>query len=153
LREGFPLKNPRGLPYVLLKGRFERISSASLRTGLFAGVNSSGLFKSVQDIIKARGLISGACAGGPPIYDAGTLQTYQGRRAAGAWNGPPAAARTPKKRARRLLHDLAAVWARVSARLRPESAVEDPALKDMVEKAPLLLHSYAGATWRRKNSA
>jgi len=151
-REGFPLKNPRGLPYRRLKGRFPLVASTSLKTELFAGFEHPGLFKSAGNHISARGL-----------YFAGLRRRAAALMSPARFAHTRAAARLALELAVKygadlqktalaaLLHDVARdLGPRALAAYVRKAGLRVPALKETLKKAPILLHSYVGADLARK---
>ncbi len=147
-REGFPLKNPRGLPYIKLKGRFPLIASAGLKAGLFTGTPQPGLLKSASEHIARRGL-----------YLAGLRQKAAGLMTAARFVHTLSVTRLaldlaagygadPERTAvAGLLHDIARDRGpRGLAAYAVKNRLKVPALKETMRAAPILLHSYAGAS-------
>ncbi len=146
-REGFPLKNPRGLPYVRLKGSFPHLASTALKTGLFAGFEQPGLFESTRKHIAARGLYfaglrRGAAALMTPARFEHTRQTARLALELAVEYG----ADLHKTAAAALLHDAARdLGPRALTAYVLKAGLRVPALKETLEKAPLLLHARVGA--------
>ncbi|OGS07628.1 MAG: hypothetical protein A2270_06735 [Elusimicrobia bacterium RIFOXYA12_FULL_51_18] len=152
-RKGFPLKNPRRLPYTLLRGRFPLISSTTLKTGLFAGIEQPGLFKGAKKYISARGL-----------YFAGLRRRVAGMMTPARFRHTRETARLALELALKygadlrktaltaLLHDAARdLGPRALSAYVLKTRLRVPALRETLEKAPIILHSYAGAELAAKS--
>lgn len=151
-REGFPLKNPRGLPYTRLKGNFPHLASTALKTGIFAGFDQPGLFESTRKHIAARGLyLAGlrhrAAALMTPARFEHTRQTARLALELAVRYG----ADLQKTASAALLHDAARdLGPRALAAYVLKARLRVPALKATLEKAPVLLHSFVGADLAEK---
>lgn len=146
-RGGFALKNPRGLPYIKLKGGFPLIASTGLKAGLFSGQVQPGLFKSVSDYIARRGLyLAGlrrrAARLMTPARFAHTMAVTRLALDLAAKYG----ADLERTAIAGLLHDAARDRSpRTLAAYAVRNRLKVPALKETLREAPLLIHAYAGA--------
>jgi nicotinate-nucleotide adenylyltransferase len=151
-RAGFPLKNPRGLNYIRLKGCFPFIASTALKIGLFAGFRPSGLFDATENRIAARGLYFAALR--RRIAGLMTPARFKHTRAATLLSLQLAVkygADLPKTALTGLLHDIARdLGPRGLAAYAKKARFKVPALEETLKKAPILLHSYAGAELAEK---
>ena len=151
-REGFPLKNPRGLPYTRLKGSFPHIASTTLKTGLFAGFEQPGLFESTRKHIAARGLYFSdlrrkVAARLTPARFEHTRQTARLALELAVRYG----ADLQKTATAALLHDAARdLGPRALSAYVRKARLRVPALKETLQKAPLLLHACVGADMAAK---
>ena len=151
-REGFPLKNPLGLPYTRLKGNFPHLASTALKTGIFAGFEQPGLFESTRKHIAARGLyLAGlrrrAAALMTPARFEHTRQTARLALELAVKYG----ADLQKTAAAALLHDAARdLGPRALAAYVLKARLRVPALKETLEKAPIHLHACVGADMAAK---
>ncbi len=146
-REGFPLRNPKNLLHIRLKGRFPLIASTELKAGLFAGAAQPRLFKSVSGYIIKKGIyLAGLRRRAAKLMTAERfIHTVEVARLAlelaGKYGADPEITAVAA-----LLHDIArdrsprglAVYA-VKHRLKI------PALKETLIEAPAILHAYVGA--------
>ena len=151
-REGFPLKNPRGLPFTRLKGNFPHLASTALKTGIFAGFDQPGLFESTRKHIAARGLyLAGlrrrVAALMTPARFGHTRQTARLALELAVKYG----ADLQKTAEAALLHDAARdLGPRALAAYVLRYRLRFPALKETLEKAPVLLHACVGADMAAK---
>ncbi len=151
-RDGFALKNPRGLPYIKLKGRFPLIASAELKVRLFSGQVQPGLCESVSDYITRRGLyLTSLRRRAAKLMTAQRfVHTIAVTRLALAL-AVKYGADTKRIALAGLLHDIARdrtpqYLAAYAARTR----LKAPALKETLSEAPILLHAYVGAEIAKK---
>ncbi|MFA6434388.1 MAG: bis(5'-nucleosyl)-tetraphosphatase (symmetrical) YqeK [Elusimicrobiales bacterium] len=146
-REGFSFKNPRGLPYLRLKGSFPLTASTELKTGLFSGTARQGLFPGVSRYITRRGL-----------YLAGLRRRVAGLMTARRFRHTLSVTRLALELAGRygadpektalagLLHDVARDLGPVKLkRYALRNRLKVPALKEILREAPALLHACVGA--------
>jgi nicotinate-nucleotide adenylyltransferase len=146
LRPGHALKR-RHVPFTPLAGRFPEADSTALRAELFLGGRPAQLHPAVNEIIIKRSLYLGrerALLGKSlsPLRYAHSVHT-----ARLALRLAPAAG-VPQRQAAlaALLHDCARdLSPAVLRRLCAPAARRDPALRETLERAPLLAHAWAGA--------
>lgn len=146
-RAGFGFRNPARAPYSLLRGRFPETASAELKAALFAGGRPRGLLPSTMKYIDRKGLYLGSLRrrlkkAMPPRRFAHSLSVaaFAAELALRHGADPFRAALAG------LLHDAArdmAPRALIACALR--NGLRVPRLRETVEKAPVLLHPYAGA--------
>ncbi|MBU2574174.1 MAG: bis(5'-nucleosyl)-tetraphosphatase (symmetrical) YqeK [Elusimicrobia bacterium] len=146
-RAGFGLKNPAGAPYVLLKGRFPLIASAVLKAGLFSGLQPRGLLPSTFSYIDRKGLYLGALRRRlkktltPARFAHTSAVTGLALELSLRYGADPFKAALAG-----LLHDAArGLSPRTLVRCAAKNRLRAPRLNEMIKKAPVLLHSYAGA--------
>ena len=146
-RQGFAVINPRGLPYIRLKGRFPLIASTRIKAGLFSGQARTGLCKSVSKYIARRGLYLAGLRGKAakfmrPARFAHTLSVTRLALDLAAQYGAD-----PEKTAMAgLLHDIARDHSpRGRAAYAAGNRLKVPAFEATLREAPVLIHAYAGA--------
>ncbi|MBI4801462.1 MAG: bis(5'-nucleosyl)-tetraphosphatase (symmetrical) YqeK [Elusimicrobia bacterium] len=146
-RPGFGLKNLAGVPYVQLKGRFPLITSAALKAALFAGRRPRGLLPATFSYIARKGLYLGALRRRlkktltPERFAHTAAVTDLALELGLRYGADPLRAALAG-----LLHDAARdLPPRALVRYAARSRLRAPGLNEMLKKAPLLLHSYAGA--------
>jgi nicotinate-nucleotide adenylyltransferase len=152
-RDGFEFKNPCGLPFIRLKGRFPLLSSTGLKAGLFSGQAQPDLCKRVAGYIALKGL-----------YLAGLRRRAAALMTAERFSHSASVTRLaldlalkygadPERAAvAGMLHDIARDRGprRLAAYARG-NRLKVPALKETLRRAPVIIHSYAGAGIAKKN--
>lgn len=146
-RAGFGFRNPSGAPCVLLRGRFPQMASAALKAELFAGGRPRGLLPATMRYIGRKELYLGSLRrrlkkAMPPrrFAHSSAVAAFAAELALRYGADPFRAALAG------LLHDAArdmAPRSLVGYALR--NRLRAPRLREIIEKAPVLLHSYAGA--------
>ena len=147
VREGFALRNPRGLPYIKLRGRFPLLASNELQAGLFSGKVQPGLFKSVSGHIARRGLyLAGLRRRAAKLMTAARFAHTMSVTRLALELAAEYGADSERTAVAGLLHDVARDRGpRWLAAYALKNRLKVPALTRTLLAAPILIHAYAGA--------
>jgi predicted HD superfamily hydrolase involved in NAD metabolism len=157
MRPGHALKSLPGVPFVALRGRFPRAASSGLRGALFLGERPPEVAGAVLKVIEKRGLyLSRERARLKKILSPGRLKHCLAVARLAVRLAPGMGLSPQKAALAGLLHDCArelpgaAVLARKAAAcLRRGKFSEAMLYEEVVKKAPVLLHAWAGAAVAR----
>lgn len=155
LRPGHKLRAVPGVPFTVLKGRFPRAASSNLRGALFLGEKPPAVPRPVLEVIEKRGLYL--------AHERRRLEKILSPRrfrhslavARLAVAQAPGLGLSPQKAALAgLLHDCAReLPAPAQAGLLRAKRTGAMRYGDVVKKAPVLLHAWAGAELARRDFA
>lgn len=152
LRPGYSLAAARGVPFTALAGSFPRAASSDLRGALFLGERPPGLYGTVRERTRRRGLYLSRERGLlRKILSPGRFRHSLETAGLAVKLAPGLGISAQKAAIAGLVHDCARDMAPGALKRYAQArAPGAPRLKTMLREAPVLLHAWAGAARARE---